>query len=70
MKYSSPFCVCSSTAFRFKCREVDVTANLGYAPCMAAPVSYQSAGSLTEILKSLLVRLLLGLSMKQPGCRE
>lgn len=33
-----PFCrLC--TVFRFKRRKVDVTANLGYAPCMAAPVS-------------------------------
>lgn len=32
---------------------MDVTANLGYVPCMAAPVSHQSAESLTEILKSL-----------------
>lgn len=38
---------------RFKWREAGVTTNLGYTRCMAAPVSHQSAGSLTEILKSL-----------------
>lgn len=41
----------SSTMFGFKWREVEITANLGQAPCMAAPVSHQSAKSLTEILK-------------------
>lgn len=53
---SRPFSGRSSTVLRFKWREADVTANLGYAPCMAAPVSHQSAGSLTEILKSLSAR--------------
>lgn len=56
VKKSRPFSGRSSRVLRFKWREVDVTANLGSAPCMAAPVSHQSAGSLTEILKSLSAR--------------
>lgn len=56
------------SAYRFKWKEVDVTTNLGYAPCMAAPVSHQSAGSLTEILKSLSACPLYHLPTEQPDC--
>lgn len=62
-----PFCR-RCTVFRFKRRKVDVTANLGYAPCMAAPVSHQSAVSLTEILKSLCARPKEQLATEQPRC--
>lgn len=64
---TGPFSGRSSSVFRFKWRKADITANLGYAPCMAAPVSHQSAGSLTEILKSLSARSLQHLTTEQPG---
>lgn len=53
---------------RFKWREAGVTTNLGYARCMAAPVSHQSAGSLTEILKSLSAWPLYLLPIEYPDC--